>query len=187
MWRGPIDAKSSGGGPIAATTRPGQAGSPRKDDGVPGGPRSPNEQIPRDPMRSTKGGGSRVEAGLEDRGVRVCEKRSTGEVKAEGSASTMRVFRCSVWGRLAFQDSVHNLGRRASFRPRRARCAAVAIRHFGRLRRPYPTEPMGQIVGSGRRGRTIPRHPNHLGRILDGRHLRRTRPARFFVGGPSSR
>ena len=76
--------------------------------------------------------------------------------------------------RLAFQDSVHNLGRRASFRPRRARCAAVAIRHFGRLRRPYPTEPMGQIVGSGRRGRTIPRHPNHLGRILDGRHLRRT-------------
>ena len=33
-----------------------------------------------------------VEAGLEDRGVRVCEKRSTGEVKAEGSASTMRVF-----------------------------------------------------------------------------------------------
>ena len=37
-----------------------------------------------------------MELGLEYRGVAVCEKRLTGDVKAEGTASPMRVFCCCV-------------------------------------------------------------------------------------------
>ena len=62
-----------------------------------GSPEDPDEnnELPRDPTRSTEGIPD-VELGLEYRGVAVCAKRLTGDVKAEGTASPMRVFCCCV-------------------------------------------------------------------------------------------
>ena len=67
--------------------------------------------------------------------------------------------------------------------PRLRRAAAVRIRALQVAdNHSLLTEAVGEIVGRGRRGRSVPRHPNHLGRELDGgcRRIRRIRPARIF-------